>query len=86
MIVPERVCVAPDLHVGAGEIVLGNGRTDGVDLDEESSTTSVAERSLLLVGEVDLGSLRVLNDYDAGGHGPFGRFDDPGSEDRAAVC
>ena len=86
VIIPESVCVSPDLHVGAGEIELGSGRTDGVDLDEVSATAPPAGPALLLDGEVDLGTLRVLTEYDEHDGPPFGRFDEHGSEDRAAVC
>jgi hypothetical protein len=86
VIVPESVCVSPDLHVGAGEIELGSGRTDGVDLDEVSAGTSATGPAMLLEGEVDLGALRVLTEYDEHDGRPFGRFDERRSEDRAAVC
>jgi phage shock protein PspC (stress-responsive transcriptional regulator) len=87
VIVPESVCVSPDLHVGAGEIELGSGRTDGVDLDELSTTTSAAGPALNLEGEVDLGALRVLTEYDEHDGPPFGDFDEGrGSEERADVC
>jgi phage shock protein PspC (stress-responsive transcriptional regulator) len=86
VIVPESVCVSPDLHVGAGEIELGSGRTDGLDLDEVSTGTSAAGPALMLEGEVDLGALRVLTEYDEHDGPPFRDFDERGSEDRAAVC
>jgi phage shock protein PspC (stress-responsive transcriptional regulator) len=86
VIVPESVCVSPDLHVGAGEIELGSGRTDGVDLDEVSTVTPASGPALRLEGEVDLGAMRVLNAYDEHDGPPFGRFDERGSGDRATVC
>jgi phage shock protein PspC (stress-responsive transcriptional regulator) len=86
VIVPESVCVSPDVHVGAGEIELGSGRTDGVDLEEVSTSTSATSPALMLEGEVDLGALRVLTEYDEHDGPPFGEFDERGSEDRAAVC
>jgi phage shock protein PspC (stress-responsive transcriptional regulator) len=89
VIVPEEVCVTPDLHVGAGEIETGSRRLDGVDLDEDGVSTAVAGPSIELDAEVDVGSLRVLNEWDPDDHfrGPFGDLhDDRGSEDRAAVC
>jgi phage shock protein PspC (stress-responsive transcriptional regulator) len=88
VIVPADVCVTPDLHVGAGEIETGSRMLDGADLDEDVASTAVAGPSIALDAEVDVGSLRVLNEWDAGDdfRGPFGGFHDRGSEDRAEVC
>ena len=85
VIVPESVCVSPDLHVGAGEIELGSGRTDGVDLDEVSATAPTAGPALLLEGEVDLGT-SGCSPSTTSTTAPVRRFDEHGSEDRAAVC
>lgn len=85
VVVPEDVCVAPDLHVGAGQIQLGNGNLGGVDLDEHPATGAARGPSLELDGEVDLGALRVLTSYEAHHGPPFGRFDQH-REDRARVC
>jgi hypothetical protein len=88
VVVPEEVCVTPDLHVGAGEIQTGSRTLDGVDLDEDVVSTAAAGPSVELDAEVDAGSLRVLNEWspDDDFRGPFGGFHDRGSEDRAAVC
>ena len=87
VVVPEDVCVTPDLHVGAGEIETGSRTLDGADLDEEDASTPVTGPSIALDAEVDVGSLRVLNeDPDDDFRGPFGGFHDRGSEDRAEVC
>jgi phage shock protein PspC (stress-responsive transcriptional regulator) len=87
VIVPEDVCVAPNLRVGAGAIEIGRGDVEGVDLEERSTVTSPTGPALTLEGEVDLGALRVLTEYDRDhDHGPFGRFDDGISENRASVC
>jgi phage shock protein PspC (stress-responsive transcriptional regulator) len=84
LVVPEDVCVSPDLHVGAGEIVLGSGVDEGVDVDSNSRAGIVRGASVDLDGEVDVGSLKVLNDVDRfyDGHGDFGSE----SQDRATVC
>lgn len=87
VVVPEEVCVTPDLHVGAGEIETGSRMLDGANLDEEDASTPVAGPSIALDAEVDVGSLRVLNeDPDDDVRGPFGGFHDRGSEDHAEVC
>ncbi len=61
LVVPEDVCVSPDLRVGAGEIVLGSGVDQGVDVDSNPTAGIVRGASVDLDGEVDVGSLRVLN-------------------------
>ena len=71
MIIPESVCVSPDLHVGAGEIELGSGRTDGVDLDEVSATAPTAGPALLLEAR-STSDPRVLTEYDEHDGPPFG--------------
>jgi len=81
VIVPPQVCVNPDLHVGAGEIAVGSGTTGGAGLDETSAGIATGP-SLDLHGELDLGSLRVLNDWTDNGR--FGHFE--GNQDRASVC
>lgn len=85
VLVPEEVCVSSELHVGAGEIVSGAGRIEGFDIDEFRPDGVAPRPSLILDAEVDLGSLRVLNEYDPGGrHGP--PFEHRGEETRADAC
>ena len=81
VIVPPQVCVNPDLHVGAGELAIGGGTTGGAGLDETGAGAAPGP-SLDLHGELDVGSLRVLNNWSDNGR--FGHFE--GDPDRAAVC
>ena len=81
VIVPPQVCVNPDLHVGAGELAIGSGTTGGAGLDQTAAGAATGP-SLDLHGELDVGSLRVLNNWSEGAR--FGHFE--GDGDRAAVC
>lgn len=88
VLVPEEVCVSSELHVGAGEIVSGAGRVEGFDIDEPRPDGIAQRPNLTLDAEVDLGSLRVLNEYDSGDRRgpPFGRFGVRDDETRADAC
>jgi phage shock protein PspC (stress-responsive transcriptional regulator) len=65
VVVPERVCVEADLHAGAGDLMVAGERNDGIDVDNSQNAGISATPRLELIGEVDAGEIRVLNDDDA---------------------
>ena len=94
VLVPEDVCVAPEVHVGVGEArVLGLGHS-GVDVDLfERPRTPVTEPSLALDAEVGIGEVIVAydasaldqdsgfwDDWDGGDPGPAVRLYDGGTD------
>lgn len=88
VLVPDHVCVTPDLRVGAGELEIDNRRLHGFGLEEVSTARPAEGPSLALRGDLDAGSLRVLDDYDdAFGPGGFGPADPPpGRANVATIC
>lgn len=60
--VPSRVCVIGSAHVGAGELRVVGEKADGFDVDVPPAAPSPERPQLRFSGDLELGSLRVLND------------------------
>jgi hypothetical protein len=73
--VPERDCVAGDLHAGAGVVSVAGDENDGIDVDSDEFAGSRATPRVELDGSVDLGVIRVVNDNDVVIDDDGGRWD-----------
>jgi hypothetical protein len=60
--VPSRVCVIGSAHVGAGELRVVGEKADGFDVDVPPAASSSERPQLRFNGDLELGSMRVLND------------------------
>jgi phage shock protein PspC (stress-responsive transcriptional regulator) len=98
VLVPEDVCVASDVRVGAGYARVFDRDSAGLDVDwRQSPSESASAKRLVIDGHVGVGELQVVHtaaefDSGAGPHGPFrddfrgDAFDAPNALDRNAGC
>ncbi len=87
VVIPDDVCVAPSIDVRGGEIVTGAGVSDGVDVSVVREAGPTTTPALILDGDLEFGTFRVLNEYSyESERGPFDRDDRDAGQRRADVC
>ena len=97
VLVPEDVCVASEMRVGAGYARVFDRDSAGLDVDwRQSPSENAGAKRLVIDGSVGVGELQVVHRADEfhDGHGPerrFGNdfgdsFDSPIALDRNAGC
>ncbi len=81
VLVPEDVCVASKVRVGAGYARVFDRDSAGLDVDwRQSPTETPAAKRLVIDGRIGVGELQVVHtlaEFDSGsGYGPNGRLND----------
>lgn len=71
VVVPSRVCVVADAHVGAGVARVAGQQSDGLGVDLTTGAGAKGTPQLRVDAEVDAGEIRVINDDDV----PIDRLD-----------
>jgi phage shock protein PspC (stress-responsive transcriptional regulator) len=79
VLVPEDVCVASDVRIGAGYARVFDRDSAGLDVDwRQSPTENAGAKRLVIDGRIGVGELQVVHTVDEfdNSHGPDGPFDD----------
>jgi hypothetical protein len=78
VLVPEDVCVASDVRVGAGYARVFDRDSAGLDVDwRQSPSEKEGAKRLVIDGNIGVGELQVVHnviEFDSGAHGPDGPF------------